>query len=503
MALTRRQFLKRSATLAAGATVAPGMRWMPNTNVAYAAGPSDAIVVFVQLYGGNDGLNTVYPLDGAQRSTYVDYRPTLKLPTTVGELAPWANSTDPVFNTSNGILEVGMDGAGDSYALHPAMRAMHNLYTSGNLAIVPGVHYPYANYSHFASEVIYYTGDPITAAGSGWMGKYLDLAGFTGTDVPAVMLGGEYNPLFTPTGTSLFAFNSLRSLRFPAGSRRTQRSTAFQAMCAESALSDPLAYPELVTIGNAGYAAVDKFEDYYNHDTGLNGKVESLLLNGEGNYEAYNELVWDSPLNASAEEYGWLTEDMRHVAATIRSDVGARFFHVGIGGFDTHSNQEQGLYHSALLRYVSDAIGQLWAELSSSITLPPGYSGYLTGDLSDRVIIVTLSEFGRTSKQNAQDINAAGTDHGRSAPQFVVGPSSLINPGIHGTYPVIADPDLDNDLRNSFDYRDFYGTILERWLNVPVSDIGPGLGKLFASTPVADWLGQSYTSYTPIPFLNP
>ena len=82
MALTRRQFLKRSATIAAGATLAPNFKLLPGTGVAYAGGPSDAIVIFVQLFGGNDGLNTVYPLDGSQRAKYDEYRPTLALPNT-------------------------------------------------------------------------------------------------------------------------------------------------------------------------------------------------------------------------------------------------------------------------------------------------------------------------------------------------------------------------------------------------------------------------------------
>jgi uncharacterized protein (DUF1501 family) len=499
MALTRRQFLKRSATLAAGVSMAPTMRLLPGTNVAYAAGPSDAIVVFVQLYGGNDGLNTVYPLDGAQRAKYDEYRPTLALPTSAGQLGGWATEG---FDTSSGILSLGTDASGTEYALHPAMKALHGLHQSGNLATIPGVHYPYGDYSHFRSEVIYYTGDPVTAAGSGWMGKYFDLAGFSATDVPAVMLGNDYNPLFTPTGTSLFAFNRLSELRFPAGSRRTQRSVAFQAMCAESALSDPGFFPELVLIGNTGVAAVDKFEDYYKSGSET-GKVEKLLIDGEGNYQSYNDLVYNSPLNPSAGQFRqtWLTDDMRHVAATIRSDVGARFFHVGIGGFDTHSNQEQGYYHSYLLNYVSESIAALWADLSNPVTLPAGYEGdgYLSGDLSNRVIIVTLSEFGRTNKQNAASEEGAGTDHGRSAPQFVVG--ATVNGGIHGTYPTLDDPILNDDLRNAFDYRDLYGTILERWLNVPVSDIGPGLGKLFAATPNPDFLGQDYMTYTPIPFL--
>ena len=87
---TRRQFLKRSAATAAGAAIAPHLRFLPGTNVAYAAGPADAIVVVVQLDGGNDGLNTVYPVsDGPtnQRSLYEQYRPTLKLPATDAGIA--------------------------------------------------------------------------------------------------------------------------------------------------------------------------------------------------------------------------------------------------------------------------------------------------------------------------------------------------------------------------------------------------------------------------------
>src|SRR5690606_3733854 len=111
-------------------------------------------------------------------------------------------------------------------------------------------HYPHADYSHFRSEVIYYTGDPIGSSGLGWMGKYMDLAGFSATDVPAVMLDGDYNPLFTPTGTSLFAFNQLGELRFPAGSLSAEREAAFRALYLESSASDGLSFPELVNIGN-------------------------------------------------------------------------------------------------------------------------------------------------------------------------------------------------------------------------------------------------------------
>ncbi|HYC56775.1 MAG TPA: DUF1501 domain-containing protein [Candidatus Binatia bacterium] len=500
MALTRRQFLKRSAIVGAGAAVGPHMKWLPGTNVSYAAGPSDAIVVFVQLFGGNDGLNTVYPLNGAQRVKYDEYRPTLGLPDTVGGLAPFAAEG---FNAST-LLDIGQDTTSTNYALHPAMKAFHDIHLNGELAVIPGVHYPHADYSHFRSEVIYYTGDPIGSSGLGWMGKYMELAGFAPTEVPAVMLGGEYNPLFTPTGTSLFAFRQLGQLRFPAGSLSAQREAAFRALYVESADSDPGVFPELSSLGTTGVASVDKFAEYYRSGCSASGKVEALLTDDEGCYDANYPLKYSSPLNPenNADLVGnRLARDLRHVAAVIRSNVGARFFHVNVGGFDSHSSQEQGFYHSYLLNTISEAVGAFWNDMKQTVSLPPEYTGYQTGDLSSKVLVMTLSEFGRTNKQNAGSIANAGTDHGRSAPQFVIG--STVQGGIHGEYPTLNDPDLDDDLRMTFDFRDFYGTMLQRWLNMSAAQIGPGPGKIFAATPQVDDLGQSYTTFTPIPYLLP
>ncbi len=506
MALTRRQFLKRSATLAAGATLSPAMKWLPGTGVAWASGPSDAIVVFVQLFGGNDGLNMLYPLAGTQRTLYEAYRPTMRCPQVGGDVSPWTAAGYDTSGGTGGVLEVGNDGNGDAYALNPAMKALWDIYDNdGRLAIVPGVHYPDPSYSHFRSEVIYYTGDSVGTSGFGWMGKYLELpsSGFTATDVPAVMLGDQYNPLFTPTATSLFAFNRLSELRFPARNYRPERAAACSDMHAVSGnweISDPGLYPELANIGDTGVASISKFEEYYKSGSET-GKVEKLLIDGDGNYASYNSLVYASPLNPEGGLFDqtYLTDDLRHVAAVIRSDVGARFFHVGIGGFDTHSNQEQDLYHSNLLHQVSEAIGAFWAEMKTPATLPAGYAGdgYLTGDLSSKVLIVTISEFGRTNRQNSNSASAAGTDHGRSSVQFVVGPT-VVN-GIHGDHPVLDE--LADDLRLSHDFRDFYGTICDKWLNVSLTDIGPNPGKLFEKTTATDGAGDNYTVYAPIGFL--
>ena len=501
--LTRRQFLKRSATVAATAAVAPHLRLIPGTNVAWAAGPSDAIVIVVQLFGGNDGINTVYPLTNVggsdnQRARYEEYRPTLALPDTNLGLAPWQADGFPVST----VLDLGTNTNGTKYALNPGMDALHSLYQQGKVAVCSGVHYPYADHSHFRSEAIWYALDPLGTAGLGWVGKYMNYAGFAPTEVPAVNLGDSINPAFSPTNTSVFAFNRLSDLEFPASDESTLKQNKFRALYDLADNSNPAVFPELVKIGQTGIATIDTMQQYYVPGPSA-GKVENLLLDSSGDYSRRNSLVYASPLNPEVNPQipdSSLVRDMRHVAATIRANVGARFFHVGTGGFDSHSSQEKGFYHSRLLQDVSESIVALYNDLSQAITLPGGYSGYLTGSLASKVVIVTVSEFGRTIRQNAYS-DSAGTDHATSSPQFVVG-GSVIG-GQYGAYPHLDDPGAENDddLKMSIDIRDLYGTILNRWLNVPVATLGPGPGKILAATPTPDSDGKDYTVFTPLGFL--
>ena len=504
MAISRRQFLKRSASAAALTALGPRLRWLPGTGVSYASGPGNAIVVFVQLYGGNDGINTVYPVSGFQRTKYVEFRPTLKLPATNGEMAPWMSEG---FGSST-VLSIGANANGSTYALHPAMGALHGLYQAGKVAVVNGVHYPFADHSHFRSEVIWYTVDPLGASGLGWFGKYLDLAGFTSTQVPGIMIGDALNPLFTPTQTSLFAFDRLSELKFPAEGETLLKQNTFRDLYDESDNLSPSLYPELVKIGQTGLATIDNIQDYYKVGTGLAnaGPVEALLLDAEGGYDADNPLVYSSPLNPTDNPVVTdmrLARELKHVAATIRANIGARFFHVAIGGFDSHSNQEQGFFHSYLLQEVSESVAAFYGELNQAVSLPGGYSGYATGNLASQVLIVTFSEFGRTIRQNAYNAGPAGTDHATSAPQFVIG--GPVIGGQYGAYPALDNPGSENedDLRMTHDFRDFFGTILARWLNVSVSDIGPGPGKIFPATTEVDGDGNDYTAFTPIGFLAP
>lgn len=497
MAISRRSFLKRSLASAAALGMAPMGRWLPNTGVSYAAGPGDAIVVFVQLFGGNDGVNTVYPIAGSQRALYETARPTLKRPKPGEDLSDYQARFG-----YNSVLDIGAND-GSTYALNPAMGALYQVYQENKLAIVHGVHYPFFDHSHFRSMAIWSSADPLGSGAVGWFGKYLSLAGFGSTEVPGVLVGGGVNPLFIPTNTSLFAFFDLYSLTYPAGSEHEEKKLAFQTLYDQSKLAS---LPELRRIGETGAGSLNRLEDYYKIGDGLEnaGRVEALLLDESGSYNSGNPLVYNSPLNDTKLNDLDLARDLKHVAAVIRANVGARFFHVGMGGFDTHSNQEEDFWHSSLLYEVSESIAAFYNDMKQGISLPGGYTNYETANIANKVIIVTFSEFGRTIRQNDLDPTKAGTDHASSLPMFILG--GAIQGGQYGRYPSLAGTTLvdDNDLELIHDFRDVFGTIATRWLNFPEGQLlGAGPNVLFQKTPSADSLGKNYTNFTPVNFLAP
>ena len=137
------------------------------------ASPSDGtIFVLLTLYGGNDGLNTVVPLDDP---AYVTARGTVAL--------------DP-----SSLLPISSE-----YGLHASMTGFKSLWDQGKLAIIHGVGYPNANLSHFASMDIWQSGGFGTNPTTGWLGRWLDLGVLDplqsiviGPVVPLALMGEKY-----------------------------------------------------------------------------------------------------------------------------------------------------------------------------------------------------------------------------------------------------------------------------------------------------------------------
>src|SRR5262245_34851231 len=153
--LTRRRFLIGSGVTAAGALAfgATQVNWSD----LLAEGERDplpdnaGVLVVAPLYGGNDALNTVIP---AGDPAYQDARPEL------------AYRPDDV-------LDVG-DGLG----LNPGLAGLKNLWDARKLAIVRGVGYPKPDHSHFRSMAIWQTASPQSSSRTGWLGRWLDAAGY-------------------------------------------------------------------------------------------------------------------------------------------------------------------------------------------------------------------------------------------------------------------------------------------------------------------------------------
>src|SRR5215831_4567991 len=203
MALTRRQFLKRSGAASAAALLGPSLFNNPFLRRALADTIGDRYFVVIFLDGGNDGLNTVVPVNdggGALRTAYEVARLTgtggLRL--TPADLGSTLVGVDP--NT------------GAQLALHPGFASLKTLYDAGKVAVVQGCGYPSYSLSHDESRHIWMSGDPRTNGGAaGWVGKHL-AANYVGSDIPAVSVSDGVAGELRQSTTSVLAVRRLVDL---------------------------------------------------------------------------------------------------------------------------------------------------------------------------------------------------------------------------------------------------------------------------------------------------
>jgi uncharacterized protein (DUF1501 family) len=154
-----------------------------------------------------------------------------------------------------------------------------------------------------------------------------------------------------------------------------------------------------------------------------------------------------------------LATQLQLVSRFIKSGAGTRVYYASQSSYDTHYAQLS--QHEDLLRELSNAVKAFMDDLKSS-------------GLSDRVLLMAFSEFGRRVAENG----SLGTDHGTAGPVFLAG--EAIKPGLVGATPSLSD--LQNgDVKMSLDFRCLYTTLLNNWLAVPTSD---DLAKNFPALPL-------------------
>jgi uncharacterized protein (DUF1501 family) len=457
MAITRRQFLKRTA-VTAGALLGSSLFEHPFVRRALASTIGDRYLVVLFLDGGNDGLNTVVPVSGALRPAYEAGRDT-------------GNGGLRLLPSDLGSTLLGADpGTGTQLAFHPGLIGLKQLYDLGRVAVIQGCGYPDYSLSHDQSRTIWKTGNPLgigSIAGTGWLGRYL-AANYGATDIPGVTIDTEVAGEYRQTATSVLAVPKLADFGFPYDDFDPDdvdaKRQAFSALCtAASGGSEPTA----VYIGDSGAATLLSSESY--------PPLHALYKSQRGTFDdAYDALDTGT------------ARRLREVAKVIYGvsqgvpNVNARFFQLSNGGYDTHSDQgaaETDGQHYLLHREVGDALKLFYDDLADMGT-------------GGKVTVLVWSEFSRRIEQNDN-----GTDHGSQGPMFVLG--GAVTGGLYGNHPNINKSALDDDGNtvytqnaNSFrstDFRDVYGTVLKHWLNLSDSTILTTLLLPDAGDPASYW----------------
>lgn len=308
--------------------------------------------------------------------------------------------------------------------LHPVCAPLKRLLDDGKLAVVQNVGYPNPNRSHFRSMEIWETGSEADQAlSTGWLGRYFDnaCAGAPADGPVGVHLTGEVPQAFggdAPHNTFGAAGR---------GDRRRGDSLQLLEQLAQASSNDPLT-------SNGGFLRHTMMDALVTER-----KVQQVI-------EAYRPQAQypGTPLALS----------LRSVAALISGGLPTRVYFVSLGGFDTHANQAQ--QHPNLLRTLADAMTAFQTDLEAH-------------SLDGQVLTMTFSEFGRRPREN----ESRGTDHGTSAPLFVMGKG--VKAGLYGRPPVL-DMDANDDPEFSTDFRQVYATVLDRWLACSHADV---LGRSF------------------------
>lgn len=172
-----------------------------------------------------------------------------------------------------------------------------------------------------------------------------------------------------------------------------------------------------------------------------------------------DEVSMVTPSDPSAYPTGSVGVDFREAAALIKADIGVRGVAIDFGGWDTHADQNRRL--ADLGPKLSDALAAFQNNLGSD---------------ARRVVVVVMTEFGRTARENG----SGGTDHGHGNLMLVIG-DSLIGAGggdvlLNGNWPGLGPGQLfeDRDLRATTDFRSVLAELIDNHLGVDAAAVFPG-----------------------------
>jgi uncharacterized protein (DUF1501 family) len=393
----------------AGALALLGMgsvpRFLVRTAYAQGTGPRPKVLIAVFQRGAVDGLSMVVP------------------------------HGDPSYYTARGSIAVARPAAGSAeatldldgfFGLHPAMEPLKPIWEDRRLAIVHACGSPDTTRSHFDAQDYMESGTPgVKSTQDGWLARGLQSVPVSpASPFRAVAMGSQLP----------------RVLRGDVGA------------VAMGMVADFDVKQDMGRTGDGTVNARRGFESLYEQ-----GVRDILHGTGRETFDAVKMLKSANP-QRFLPEYGAqyprtkLGESLKQIAQLIKADVGLEVAFADMGGWDTHANQGNEKGQLALrLGEFSQSLAALYRDL---------------GDRMADVVILTMSEFGRTVRENGN----RGTDHGHATAMLVLG-GPVKGGRMAGRWPGLAREHLyeGRDLAVTTDFRNLFAEVAARHLGVPAT----------------------------------
>ena len=420
--MNRRVFLKSGALSLVTLGLTPSFlrRTALAMDLPRAARGKTLIVLFQR--GAADALNVLVPFGDRH---YYAARPQLAIATPA--------------RATGACGAIDLDGY---FGLHPSLAPFKPLWDRGLLAPIHAVGSPSSTRSHFDAQDYMESGTPDRkGTADGWLNRYLAVKGTCEACAP-----GTTTPFRAVAMTS-------QTPRILEGAAPTVAMNSIEEF----------------SIRTNGGEAEKRLEALYR-----TGSADLVHGSGSDMFEALRVLRAANPQQykpAAGVTYprSPFGQRLLAIAQLIKAGVGLEVAFADVGGWDTHVNQgaAQGQLANRLGDF-SQSIAALVADL---------------GDRMDDVVILTMSEFGRTVRQNG----TGGTDHGHAGAMFVIGGAVKTGQKVLGRWPGLAPEQLHEgrDLALTTDFRSVFSELASKHLGAASLDrIFPGY-----ATPERQWLG--------------
>jgi uncharacterized protein (DUF1501 family) len=379
---------------------------------AAAQSANSPILVSIFVSGGIDSLSLLAPTTDP---LYQKLRPNLALAPTAG--TPFTEDT--------------------RLRWHPSAASFSKLHDAGKVTVFPGIGYSSPNMSHFTSRHFWEVGVTDTSVTSGWLGRYIDVAGDPTNPLQGLSLDGELNPTMATVTNPVAALSTPEA--FVLWMNGVSGGILTQALGAA------------VTVGNSLRSASDPALAQVAQAASEVGTLSQALAPFAGNASTNPNDV--SPVTYPTGGGSTFPARLAGLAVMIAGGLPLRCVALTFDtSLDTHAGQAPTFNPS--IQTIADSVAAFQADLESR-------------GLADRVLIHVWSEFGRRLEENG----SLGTDHGAAGTSLLIG--NQVTGTMVGQWPGIAKLDTNGNQIENVDYRSVYASLLEQFFDQDAAAVIP------------------------------